>query len=266
MTAPTPEQTTRTAPPLSEQVVLVTGGARGLGRALTEAFLREGARVVIDHLTSEDAARELAENHPGRAVAVRGDVRDRAQVEALFEQAEEAFGAPVDTVVNNALTGFSFDGDARAKAHEIGYDAFSAQFSGAVQGALNTIQAALPGFARAGSGRVVNVGTNLFQHPVVPYHDYTAAKAALLSLTRTFAADLGPRGITVNMVSGGLLRTTDASAATPEAVFDAIAAGTPLQSVTTPAEFADAALFFASPWSRSVTGQNLVVDGGLVKD
>ncbi|SLN02454.1 3-oxoacyl-[acyl-carrier protein] reductase [Brachybacterium faecium] len=266
MTAPTPARTPRTVPALAEQVVLITGGARGLGRALTEAFLRAGARVVINHLTSEDAARELAGRHPGRALAVRGDVRNREQVEALFERAEDEFGAPVGTVINNALTGFSFNGDARDAAHEIGYDAFSAQFSGAVQGALNTIQAALPGFARTGSGRVVNIGTNLFQDPVVPYHDYTAAKAALLALTRTFAADLGPRGVTVNMVSGGLLRTTDASSATPEAVFDAIAASTPLQSVTTPAELADAVLFFASPWSRSVTGQNLVVDGGLVKD
>ena len=267
MTPSTPTtRASRTAPPLSTQVVLVTGGARGLGRALTEAFLREGARVVIDHLTSEAAAREIADAHPGRAIAVRADVRERDQVEALFARAEAEFGDPVDTVVNNALAGFSFDGDARAKAHEIGYEAFAGQFSGAVQGALHTIQSALPGFDRAGSGRVVNIGTNLLQHPVVPYHDYTAAKAALLALTRTFAADLGPRGITVNMVSGGLLRTTDASSATPEAVFDAIAASTPLQSVTTPAELADAVLFFASPWSRSVTGQNLVVDGGLVKD
>ena len=116
-----------------------------------------------------------------------------------------------------------------------------------------------------GFGRVVNIGTNLFQNPVVPYHDYTAAKAALLSLTRTASADLGPDGITVNMLSGGLLRTTDASAGTPEAVFDLIAASTPLRRVTTPQEFADAVLFFASPWARAVTGQNLVVDGGLVK-
>lgn len=100
----------------------------------------------------------------------------------------------------------------------------------------------------------------------MPYHDYTASKAALLSLTRTLAADLGADGITVNMVSGGLLRTTDASAATPDEVFDLIAASTPLGRVVTPEEFADALLFFASPWSRSVTGQNLVVDGGLVKD
>ena len=84
-------------------------------------------------------------------------------------------------------------------------------------------------------------------------------------LTRTFADDLGPEGITVNMVSGGLLRTTDASAATPEEVFDFIASGTPLRKVTSPAELADAVLFFASPWARGVTGQNLIVDGGLVK-
>lgn len=267
MTPSTPTTpASRPAPALSEQVVLVTGGARGLGRALTEAFLREGARVVIDHLTSEAAAREIADAHPGRAIAVRADVRERDQVEALFARAEAEFGDPVDTVVNNALAGFSFDGDARAKAHEIGYEAFAGQFSGAVQGALHTIQSALPGFDRAGSGRVVNIGTNLLQHPVVPYHDYTAAKAALLALTRTFAADLGPRGITVNMVSGGLLRTTDASSATPEAVFDAIAASTPLRSVTTPAELADAVLLLASPWARAITGQNLVVDGGLVMD
>jgi 3-oxoacyl-[acyl-carrier protein] reductase len=87
-----------------------------------------------------------------------------------------------------------------------------------------------------------------------------------LALTRTLAADLGPYGITVNMASGGLLRTTDASAATPEAVFDFVAGSTPLGRVVTPEEFADAVLFFASPWARTVSGQNLVVDGGLVKD
>ena len=257
---------TTTAPAISEQTVLVTGGARGLGRAISEAFLREGAKVVVNYLSSSQAAEELVESHPGRAVAIRADVRDRTQVDALYARADEAFGAPVTTVVNNALVDFSFDGDARPKADEISYGRFENQFSGAIQGALNVIQAALPGFDEFGSGRVITIGTNLFQYPVVPYHDYTAAKAALLSLTRTFAADLGPRGVTVNMLSGGLLRTTDASAATPDEVFDLIAASTPLQSVTTPQEFADAILFFASPWARAVTGQNLVVDGGLVKD
>ena len=259
-------ETAAQAIPLDRQIVLVTGGARGLGSHLARAFLREGARVVINHRSSAEAARELAETHPDTALAVRADVRDRDQVTAMVEEAESRFGAPVTTVVNNALVDFSFNGDARPHADTLTWQDLDRQFSGTVQGALNTVQAALPGMRRAGGGRIVNVGTNLFQHPVVPYHDYTAAKAALLSLTRTLAHDLGPDGITVNMISGGLLRTTDASSATPEEVFDLIASGTPLRRVTTPAEFADTALFFASPWARSVTGQNLVVDGGLVMD
>lgn len=252
---------------LTEQTVLITGGGRGLGSNIVRAFADEGARVVINYRASRDTAHELADHYgASRAVALEADVTDREQVRTMFEHAQRHFGAPVTTVVNNALATFSFNGDARPKAAEIGWDAFAAQFSGSVRGALNTTHAAMPGMQEQGSGRIINIGTNLFQNPVVPYHDYTAAKAALLSLTRTFAKDLGRHGVTVNMVSGGLLRTTDASAATPDEVFDLIASSTPLGRVTTPQEFADAVLFFASPWARSVTGQNLVVDGGLVMD
>ena len=251
---------------LSEQWVLVTGGARGLGQAITRALAREGAGVVINYHRSEAAALALAEELGPRAIALQADVTDAAAVQRIFAAARERTGAPISAVVNNALAQFSFDGDARPKLGEIAWERFSQQIEGAVKGALNTMQAALPAMRAQGFGRVVNVGTNLFQNPVVPYHDYTAAKAALLSLTRTAAHDLGPDGITVNMVSGGLLRTTDASSATPEAVFDLIASLTPLRRVTTPEEFADAVLFFLSPWARAVTGQNLVVDSGLVKD
>ncbi|RBW49276.1 3-oxoacyl-ACP reductase [Marinobacter sp. F3R11] len=251
---------------LDQQLVLVTGGARGLGEHLVRAFLREGARVVINYRNSADAAKKLAAEAPERTLAVQADVTDRTAVKAMFASAQQHFGMPVTTVINNALPDFSFNGDARANADKLTWEGLNQQFSGVVGGALNTTQAALDGMREAGFGRIVNVGTNLFQNPVVPYHDYTAGKAALLSLTRTLSQDLGPDNITVNMVSGGLLRTTDASAATPEAVFDFIAASTPLRRVTTPAEFADATLFFASPWARSVTGQNLVVDGGLVKN
>lgn len=251
---------------LSEQWVLVTGGARGLGQAITRAVAREGAGVVINYHRSEAAAQALAEELGPRAIALQADVTDAAAVQRLFAAARERTGAPISAVVNNALAQFSFDGDARPKLGEIAWECFSQQIEGAVKGALNTMQAALPAMRAQGFGRIVNVGTNLFQNPVVPYHDYTAAKAALLSLTRTAANDLGPDGITVNMVSGGLLRTTDASRATPEAVFDLIASLTPLRRVTTPEEFADAVLFFLSPWARAVTGQNLVVDSGLVKD
>lgn len=250
---------------LDEQIVLVTGGARGVGRAVSRAFAAQGARVVVNYYRSaEEAAALVAELGAERAMAVRADVTDAGQVGELFATVREHFGSPVTTVINNALRDYSFNGDARATAESIGWSEFAAQFEGSVRGSLNTIQAAVDDMRVRGWGRIINVGTNLFQNPVVAYHDYTAAKAALLSLTRTCAVDLGPAGVTVNMVSGGLLRTTDASAATPQAVFDQIAASTPLRKVTTPEEFADAVLLFASPWARSITGQNLVVDGGLV--
>lgn len=250
---------------ISDQIVLVTGGARGVGAATVRAFANQGARVIINWRASADAAQSLAAELGDRVIALQADVTDRASVEAMLATAHSHFGAPVTTVVNNALD-YSFNGDARSQMETIGWDEFASQFETVIHGALNVIQAATPAMKAQGFGRVINIGTNLVQNPVVPYHDYTAAKAALMSLTRTAAGDLGPLGITVNMVSGGLLRTTDASAATPDAVFDLIAGMTPLRSVTTPQEFADAILFFASPWSRAVTGQNLVVDGGLVRD
>lgn len=252
--------------PLNQQVVLVTGAARGLGAAIARAFLREGARVVVNYCTSAQAARALVDDFPDRALACQADVTDPHAVRTMVQQACDHFGQSVTTVINNALPAFSFNGDQRPQPDTLTWTHFQHQLEGAVGGALHVVQAVLPGMRKAGFGRVVNIGTNLFQNPVVPYHDYTAAKAALLSFTRTLANDLGPHGITVNMISGGLLRTTDASAATPEAVFDLIAANTPLRTVTTPDELADTALFFASPWARAVTGQNLVVDGGLVKN
>ncbi|MGC3875003.1 3-oxoacyl-ACP reductase [Halomonas sp. GXIMD04776] len=252
-------------PAIDTQIVLVTGGARGLGACLSRAFLAQGARVVINYLDSREAAEAMVQEASERALAVQADVTDEEAVRVLFDKARRHFGAPITTVVNNALPDFSFNGEARPKADSLSWAQMNQQIEGVNRGALNTIQAALSGMREQGGGRIINIGTNLFQNPVVPYHDYTAGKAALLSLTRTLSQDLGPDNITVNMISGGLLRTTDASRATPEAVFDLIAQNTPLRRVTTPEEFADAALFFASPWARAVTGQNLIVDGGLVK-
>ncbi|MDH6265301.1 3-oxoacyl-[acyl-carrier protein] reductase [Rhizobium sp. SG_E_25_P2] len=249
--------------PIAEQTVIVTGAGRGLGAAIVRAFAREGANVVINYRNSREKAEALAETLGPKARAIRADVRNASEVEALIAAAKDAFGG-VDTLVHNALADFSFNGDARDKLDRLSWEAVNAHLETGLKGALNLIRAAQPGMATQAFGRFVFIGTNLFQNPVVPYHDYTAAKAALLSLTRTAAKELGSDGITVNMVSGGLLRTTDASCATPEVVFDLIAANTPLQRVTTPEEAADAVLFFASPWARAVTGQNLIVDGGLV--
>ena len=251
---------------IDEQVVLVTGGARGLGKAVVMAFAEEGARVVINYYQSEEKAHALKEQLGQNAIAIQADVRDRAQVQNMFVRAKEYFGKSVTTVVNNALVNFKFDADGRKKAWEISWSDYEEQLEGAIRGALHTIQAAFLDMKNMGFGRIINIGTNLFQHPVVPYHDYTTSKAALLGFTRNMAKDLRPYGITVNMVSGGLLKMTDASATTPEEVFQFIETNTPLQKVTTPEDVANVVLFFASPWGASVTGQNLVVDGGLVMD
>ncbi|GES46721.1 3-oxoacyl-ACP reductase [Rhizobium dioscoreae] len=248
---------------LKDQIVIVSGAGRGLGAAIATAFAREGAKVAVNYRASRESAEALAAKLGDHAKAFQADIRDLDDTKRLVFEVTGHFGVPT-TIVHNALADFSFNGDARSKLDALSWAEMTRQLETALEGALNLIQAARPAMAQAGFGRIVTIGTNLFQNPVVPYHDYTAAKAALLSLTRTAAAELGPLGITVNMVSGGLLRTTDASGATPEAVFDIIAANTPLRRVTTPHEVADAVLFFASPWARAVTGQNLIVDGGLV--
>lgn len=249
---------------LDSSPILVTGGARGLGAAIARSLHRHGASVIINYHQSEQAANTLVAELGERAWALRADVRDAGQVQSMVAQAKRLAGQPLSGLVNNALVDFTFNGDAREKLNTIRWEAFDAQLKGSLQGALNTMQACLPDLQARGGGSVVNVGTNLFQNPVVPYHDYTASKAALLALTRTAAHEWGAYGVRVNMLSGGLLRTTDASRATPDFVFDLIAGQTPLRQVTSPEDFADAVVFFMSGLSRAVTGQNLLVDGGLV--
>lgn len=251
---------------LNEQVVLITGGARGLGRETVKAFANEGARVVINYFQSEHKAYELQKEIGERAIVIQADVRDKEQVEKMFQKAKDYFGRPITTIVNNALVDFRFDPVGKKNAENISWLEYQNQFEGAIRGALNTIQAGLPHMKESKFGRVINIGTNLFQHPVVPYHDYTTSKAALLGFTRNMAKELGAYGVTVNMVSGGLLQTTDASSATSDEVFGLIKESTPLGKVTTPEDVALAILFYASPWGRAVTGQNLVVDNGLVMD
>jgi 3-oxoacyl-[acyl-carrier protein] reductase len=250
--------------PIADQVVLITGASRGLGAALARAFGHEGARVVVNYHQRADAAGAVADALGARGLALQADVRDPLAVAQMVDAAADHFGAPVTTAVSNALIDFRFDADARPDAETVEWADYEAQLAGSVRGTLNVVQACVPGMTDAGEGRIIAIGSNLVHHPVVPYHDYTTAKAALLGFVRNMAQELGPRGITVNLVSGGLLDRTDASAATPEAVFDLIREQTPLRRVTTPDDLADAVLFFASPWARAVTGQDLVVDGGLV--
>jgi 3-oxoacyl-[acyl-carrier protein] reductase len=251
---------------LSDTVALITGASRGAGAAIARALARRGAAVCVNYLQSADKADAVVaaiEADGGRAFAHQADVTDPDAVRAMIDAVVERYGR-LDVAVNNALPAYSFDPSAPyASVETVEWDHFQRQMEGAVRGALNVVQAALPHFKAQGSGSVINVSTNLVYNPVVPYHDYTAAKAGLVGLTRTLAQELGPHGVRVNLIAGGLLQTTDASAATSDEVFDLIAQNTPLRRAITPEEFAEAAVFFASSLSRVVTGQSLAVDGGL---
>lgn len=249
---------------ISEQTVLITGASRGLGASIAKSFAREGANVIVNYFQSEEKALDLVKELGERAVAIQADVRDEEQVKKMIDKGKNHFGKSITTIVNNALVDFRFDPTGQKVVEDLTWSNFQTQLDGSVKGSFNTIQACLEDMKEAKFGRIMNIGTNLVQNPVVAYHEYTTGKAALLGLTRNMAKELGSHGITVNMISGGLLRETDASRVTTKEVFGIIEAITPLQKVTTPDELADVTLFFASDWSRAVTGQNLIVDGGLV--
>ncbi len=253
-------------PALSDSVSLVTGASRGAGAAIARALAREGAAVAVNYLRSRDKAEAVVaeiEAAGGRAFAHQADVTDADAVRGLVDAVAETYGR-LDVVVSNALPSYSFDPGADYVSVETAtWEHFDRQYQGAVRAAFHLAQSALPMMRAQGGGSLVHIGTNLVYNPVVTYHDYTAAKAGLVGLTRTLAKELGPHGIRVNLVAGGLLQTTDASAVTSDEVFEFVRRGTPLQQTVTPDQFADAVLFFASPWSRSVTGQSLAVDGGL---
>ena len=249
--------------PINKQTVLITGAGRGLGSAIAKSFDREGAQVIINYRNSYDSAKKLSENMKGKAILLQGDIRNKSDIFTMNKELERQ-GIFVNTVVHNAINDFIFNGEERKKIDEIEWQDFQNQIETTQKGLLNLINVFTPSMKNNSFGRIITIGTNLFQNPVVPYHDYTAAKGGLLSLTRTAAVELGKYNITINMVSGGLLKVTDASSATPDSVFDYISSITPLRKVTTVEEFSDAVLLFSSPWSRAITGQNLIVDGGLV--
>ena len=246
-----------------KNTVLISGSSRGLGASIAKTFYENNYDVAINYYKSQEKALALAKELGPKAKIYRAEVSDINQVTEMINQIKNDFGTTPSVLVNNAMTSYVFNGDDRKTAETITWSEISNHMDVTLKGSLNLIQTLIPYMKEKKYGRIINVGTNLVQNPVVPYHDYTIAKAALLGLTRTFAKDLGPMGITVNMISGGLLKVTDASAATPDAVFDIIAQMTPLQKITTTKDFADAVMFFASEGSRSITGQNLTVDGGL---
>ena len=201
-----------------KKLVLISGSGRGLGSSIARSFISSGYRVAINYMKSEEEAHNLSNELGENALAFKADITDKSQVISMLNDIEDSFNDSPSILVNNAMTDYVFNGDARKFADEISWNEISDHLDVTLKGSLNLIQSLIPSMKKNSYGRIINVGTNLVQNPVVPYHDYTIAKAALLGLTRTFAKDLGAMGVTVNMVSGGLLKVTDASAATPDAV------------------------------------------------
>jgi 3-oxoacyl-[acyl-carrier protein] reductase len=251
---------------LHDMVVLVTGASRGVGAALARALGAAGARVCVNFHRSADAAAAVVADVTaagGHAFAHQADVPDADAVSDMVEAIVARYGR-IDAVINNALPAYSFDPSAPyTKLETIRWEHFQTQFEGAVRAAFNTARAAAPHMQARGYGKIVNIATNLIYNPVVTYHDYTAAKAAMVGLTRTLATELGPQGIRVNLVAGGLLSVTDASKVTTPEVFQYVANASPLRRVVTTEDFARAVLFFVAAESDPITGQSIAVDGGL---
>ena len=248
------------------KTVLVTGASRGIGAAIARAFAAEGAFVVVNYLRNEAAAEAVVAECKaagGDAWAIRADVGDAAQVQAMVAQVQAELGR-IDVLVNNAFAPYRFDPEQRKRYWETDWADYQTQFEGAVRTTHNVCLAVLPGMRQRAQGCIINLASDLVERPVVAYHDYATAKSALVGFSRNLAAELGPLGIRVNCVAPGLVYPTDASRATKEDVKEAIVAQTPLRRIARPEDVAGPVLFLASDWSRFVTGQVLVVDGGLV--
>jgi 3-oxoacyl-[acyl-carrier protein] reductase len=254
---------------LTGKLAVVTGASRGVGAELAKVFAREGALVVVNYFESKAKADAVVADIKGlhgerRAVAIYGDVTVKVDMVKMIAEAEAFFGKKVSVLVNNALAKYQFNpGSPSASIKTITAANIDQQMQGSLVGAVNAVQATLPSMQEAGFGKILNIGTNLVYNPVVTYYDYTASKAALVALTRNLAAELGPSGIRVNLVAGGLLETTDASALTTKEVFGFVSNGTPLRKTTTVNDFAEACVYFAADASNAVTGQSLAIDGGL---
>jgi len=239
---------------LENKTALVTGAGRGIGAAVARRFAQEGAKVVVHYRTSRAPAEALASEIGG--IALQADLTDALATEAMVADALSHFGR-LDILVNNAS---SFAAD--LPFAEATWDDFRAEFEGVVGATVNPTKAAAPVMISQGEGRIVNLVATLVQRPAPEYIVHTTAKSALIGLTRTLARDLGPHGITVNMVSPGMT-LTDYSSSLPEDLKARVAALTPLRRLATPNDVANVVLFYASPLAAFVSGANLAPDGGL---
>ena len=247
---------------MSEETIIrtavVTGGSRGIGRAVCIQLAKQGCNVVVNYCHGEAAAAEtvaLCKAENADAVAVQADVSTAEGCKALFEQAVNAFGR-VDILVNNA--GITRDNLILRMSEED----FDAVLNANLKGAFLCCKEAARRMVRQRWGRIVNLSSVVALRGNAGQTNYAASKAGLIGLTKSLARELASRNVTVNAVAPGFIET-DMTAALPEAVRAEMAKGIPAGRAGKPEDVANAVAFFAAEQSSYLTGQVLCADGGM---
>jgi 3-oxoacyl-[acyl-carrier protein] reductase len=241
------------------RVALVTGGSRGIGRAIAELLAGRGHKVAINYVSNEAAAAEAVasiEAAGGTAIAVKGDVGDQAAVDSLIADVQDRLG-PVEILVNNA--GITRD-DLLMRMKP---DAWDDVMQTNLKSVYLCSRAVMRGMLRGRWGRIVSLSSVAGVYGNAGQANYAAAKAGIIGFTMSLAKEIGSRGITVNAVAPGFI-ATDMTAALGDDVATAAADKITLGRLGLPEEVASAVGYLASVDASYITGQTIVVDGGLV--
>ena len=243
---------------LKNTVALVTGASRGIGAASAKALAHHGAAVVINYIKRKDKAEALLEEIKqagGNGMTFQADVRDQTAVNSMVDAALDQFGK-IDILVNNANINFPI-----RPFVELAWDQIEAKILGEMKALYNCSQAVLKDMIKRKSGKLIFVSSSLSRFPGYGFSAHAAAKSAMDSMAKVMATELGPMGITVNVVGPGLT-LTDATAGQPKEMHEQIAGITPLRRLGMPDDIAGVVLFLASSFSDYLTGEYIPVTGG----
>lgn len=236
------------------KTALVTGGARGIGRAISRLLAEDGWTVVVNYLSSEDEALSLSREI--NCLAVKADVSDENQVSDMFKKIRDEVGS-VDLLVNNAgIPGYGLFTD-------ITSEEWRRIFSVNVDGVFYCCRQAVPDMIRKKHGCIINISSMWGQVGASCESAYSASKAAVIGLTKSLAKELGPSGIRVNCISPGCI-STDMMGCFSQSELNALIDNTPLGTLGTPQDIAEMVRFLASDKCRFVTGQVIGANGGFV--